>query len=198
MRNLITDIRHAARGLRARPVFALTAILTLGLGIGLTTTIFGVVNGIVLQPLAIPSADRLLTICEQHPTARADWCSISPPNADDIGARAQSLDAIGIARSWPYHMTTIDGAESVPGGLATPGTFAALGVRPVLGRLIERSDLIGRQSTVVMLTDDIWRTRFGGARDVVGRVMYLDGEPVRIIGVLPKSFQVPKFENVQL
>ena len=198
MRNLISDIRHAARGLRAQLLFTLTAILTLGLGIGLTTTIFGVVNGIVLQPLAIPFPDRLLTICEQHPAARADWCSISPPNAEDIAARARSLDAIGIARSWPYHMTTIDGAESVMGGLATPGAFAALGVRPVLGRLIERSDLIGRQSTVVMLTDDIWRTRFGAARDVVGRVMYLDGAPVTIIGVLPKSFQVPKFENVQL
>ena len=198
MRNLVSDIRHAARGLRAQPVFALTAILTLGLGIGLTTTIFGVVNGIVLQPLAIPSADRLLTICEQHPAARADWCSISAPNVEDIAARARFLDAIGIARSWPYHMTTTDGAESVVGGLATPGTFTALSVRPVLGRLIERSDLIGRQSTVVMLTEDIWRTRFGGVRDVIGRVMYLDGAPVRIIGVLPKSFAVPKFERVQL
>ena len=198
MRNLISDIRYAARGLRAQPLFTLTAILTLGLGIGLTTTIFGVVNGIVLQPLAIPFPDRLLTICEQHPAARADWCSISAPNVEDIAARARSLDAIGIARSWPYHMTTIDGAESVVGGLATPGAFAALGVRPVLGRLIERSDLIGRQSTVVMLTDDIWRTRFGAARDVVGRVMYLDGAPVTIIGVLPKGFQIPKFENVQL
>ena len=198
MRNLISDFRHAARGLRAQPLFTMTAILTLGLGIGLTTTIFGVVNGIVLQPLAVPSPDRLITICEQHPAARADWCSISPPNAEDIAARARSLDAIGIARSWPYHMTTVDGAESVVGGLATPGIFAALGVHPVLGRLIERSDLIGRQSTVVMLTDDIWRTRFGGAHDVVGRVMYLDGAAVTIIGVLPPGFQVPKFESVQL
>jgi len=198
MRNLISDIRQAARGLRTQPIFTLTAILTLGLGIGLTTTIFGVVNGIVLKPLAIPFPERLLTICEQHPAARADWCSISAPNVEDIAARTRSLDAIGIARSWPYHMTTIGGAESVVGGLATPGAFAALGTRPVLGRLIERSDLIGRQSTVVMLTDDIWRTRFGAARDVVGRVMYLDGAPVTIIGVLPKGFQVPKFENVQL
>ncbi|HEV8217916.1 MAG TPA: ABC transporter permease, partial [Gemmatimonadaceae bacterium] len=198
MRNLIADFRHAARGLRAQPLFTLTAVLTLALGIGLTTTIFGVVNGIVLRPLAIPSADRMVTICEQHPTARADWCSISPPNVEDIAARARSLEAIGIARSWPYHMTTLDGAESVVGGLATPGTFAALGVRPVLGRLIERSDLIGRQSSVVMLTDGVWRTRFGGARDVVGRLMYLDGAPVRIIGVLPPGFLVPKFENVQL
>jgi len=198
MRNLISDFRHAARGLRAQPLFTLTAVFTLALGIGLTTTIFGVVNGIILQPLAVPSADRMVTICEQHPAARADWCSISPPNAEDIAARARSLDAIGIARSWPYHMTTLDGAESVVGGLATPGTFAALGARPMLGRLIERSDLIGRQSTVVMLTDGIWRTRFGGARDVVGRLMYLDGAPVRIVGVLPPGFMVPKFENVQL
>ncbi len=198
MRNLIADFRHAVRGLRAQPLFTLTAVLTLGLGIGFTTTIFGVVNGIVLRPLALPFPDRLLTICEQHPAARADRCSISAPNAEDIASRARSLDAIGVARSWPYHMTTLDGATSVVGGLATPGAFAALGARPVLGRMIERSDLIGRQSTVVMLTDGIWRTRFGSARDVIGRVMYLDGAPVTIIGVLPKAFEVPKFENVEL
>ena len=198
MRNLTSDLRYAVRGLRAQPLFTLTAVLTLGLGIGLTTTIFGVVNGIVLQPLAFPAADRLLTICEQHPAARADWCSISAPNVEDIAMRTRSLEALGIGRSWPYHMTTLTGAESINGGLATPGMFAALGVRPTLGRLIERSDLIGRQSTVVMLTDALWRTRFGAARDIVGRVMYLDGAPVTIIGVLPPGFQVPKFETVEL
>ena len=84
-----------------------------------------------------PFPERLLTICEQHPASRANWCSISAPNVEDIAARARSLDAIGIARSWPYHLTTLGGAESVVGGLATPGAFAALGARPVLGRLIE-------------------------------------------------------------
>jgi len=78
MRNLLSDLRHALRGLRAQPAFTLTAVLKLALGIGLTTTIFGVVNAIVLRPLDFPDAGRLITVCELYPGATSDWCSISP------------------------------------------------------------------------------------------------------------------------
>ena len=191
MRNLLADARYALRGLVAHPTFTAAAILTLALGIGLTTTIFGVVNGIVLHPLHFPHADRLVTICEQHPSAPADWCGISPPNVEDIAQRSRSIAAIGIARNWPYHLATIRGAEGISGGLATPGLFAALGVHPVLGRLIEPSDLLGRESTVAMLAYETWQTRFGGAHDVIGRVISLDGQSVTIVGVLPANFEVP-------
>jgi putative ABC transport system permease protein len=198
MRNLLSDIRHALRGLRAHLAFSVTAILTLALGIGLTTTIFGVVNGIVLRPLPFPDPGRLITICEQHPAARADWCSVSPPNVEDVAARSRSIEAIGIGRSWPYHLKTVQGSEGVNGGLATPGLFRALGVRPQLGRLIEPSDLLGRESTVALLTHEMWQARFGGAKDIVGRVIMLDGLPVTIVGVLPPGFELPVYEGVQL
>jgi putative ABC transport system permease protein len=198
MRNLLSDLRHALRGLRAHPAFSVTAILTLALGIGLTTTIFGVVNGIVLRPLPFPNAGRLITICEQHPGATADWCSVSPPNIEDVAARSRSIDALGIGRTWSYHLATTEGSESVYSGIATPGMFRALGVRPELGRLIESSDLIGRESSVALLTHEMWQTRFGAAKDIVGRVIALDGQPVTIVGVLPPGFEVPPFEGVQL
>jgi putative ABC transport system permease protein len=198
MRNLLSDVRHALRGLRAHLAFSVTAVLTLALGIGLTTTIFGVVNGIVLQPLPFPDAGRLITICEQHPSARADWCSVSPPNIEDVAARSRSIEAIGIGRSWPYHLKTVEGSEGVIGGLATPGLFRALGVRPQLGRLIEPSDLLGRESTVALLTHEMWQTRFGGAKDIVGRVIVLDGLPVVIVGVLPAGFELPVYHDIQL
>src|SRR5690242_3428886 len=111
MQNVLADVRYSLRGLRANPVFTITAVLTLALGIGLTTTIFGVVNGILLEPLAFPHAGRLVTICEQYPGATPDWCSISPPNVEDIAARSRAIEAIGIARSWPYHLATTEGAE---------------------------------------------------------------------------------------
>ena len=198
MRNLASDLHYALRSLRSQPAFSVAATLTLALGIALTTTIFGVVNGIVLRPLAFPSANRLITICEQYPGATAEWCSISPPNVEDIAARSKSIEAIGIGRSWPYHLATVEGAEGINGGIATPGLFAALGVRPQLGRLITPADLIGRESDVVMITDEFWRTRFGAARDVVGRVITLDGAPVTIIGVLPPGFQVPPYSDIVL
>ena len=198
MRNLISDLQRALRGMRAQPAFSVTAILTLALGIGLTTTIFGVVNGIVLRPLDFPAAGRLITVCENYPGATADWCSISPPNVEDISARSRSIESIGIGRSWPYHLATPEGAVGINGGLATPGLFKALGVRAELGRLIESSDLLGRESDVVLITHELWQTRFGGSRDVIGRVIVLDGSPVTVVGVLPSGFELPVFEEVKL
>ena len=198
MQTLLADLRYSWRGLRAHPAFTLTAVLTLALGIGLTTAIFGVVNGILFKPLAFPNADRLVTICEQYPGATADWCSIAPPNVEDIAARSHTIEAIGIARSWPYHLATVDGAEGINGGIATPELFSALGVHAEMGRLIERSDLIGRESNVVLLSHEMWQSRFGGTRDVIGRVITLDGSPVTIVGVLPAGFQLPQFPSLQL
>jgi putative ABC transport system permease protein len=198
MRNMLADVRYALRSLLAQRTLSITAILTLALGIGLTTAIFGVVNGIVLRPLAFPNADRLITICEQYPGASADWCSISPPNVEDIATRSRSIAAIGIARSWPYHLGTVRGTEGINGGLATPELFAALGVHAQLGRLIERADLIGRESSVALLTDEMWQARFGRAHDVIGRVLYLDGFAVTIVGVLPAGFALPQYPGVVL
>jgi putative ABC transport system permease protein len=198
MRNLLSDLRHALRGLRAQPAFTLTAVLTLALGIGLTTTIFGVVNGIVLRPLDFPDAGRLITVCELYPGATSDWCSISPPNVEDIAARSHSIEAIGIGRSWPFHLATTEGAVSINGGLATPGLFQALGVHAELGRLIQPSDLLGRESSVVLLTHELWQTLFGGARDIIGRIAVIDGSPVTVVGVLPASFELPVYDGVRL
>lgn len=198
MRNLISDFRYALRSLLSQPAFSGTAILTLALGIALTTTIFGVVDGIVLRPLSFPNAGRLITICEQYPGATPDWCSISPPNVEDIAARSKSIEAIGIGRSWPYHLATVDGARGVNGGIATPGMFTALGARTQLGRLITAADITGGEGTVVLLTDEFWRTRMGAAPDVVGRVITLDGLPVTIIGVLSPGFQVPPYSQIEL
>ena len=169
MHDLIADFRHAARSLRSHLVFTATAVLTLALGIGATTTIYGIVDGIVLRPLSFPNADRLVTICEQFPGASPNWCSISPPNVEDIRARSTSLAAIGIGRSWPYHLATADGPEAINGGIVTPDLFRALGVRPALGRLFTRSDVLGRESAVGILSYEMWQTRFGATPDVVGR-----------------------------
>jgi putative ABC transport system permease protein len=196
--NIIADLRHALRSLRSHLTFTITAVLTLALGIGGTTTIYGIVDGIVLRPLPFPNADRLITICEQYPGATSDWCSIAPPNVEDIAARSHSIAAIGIGRSWPYHLATVDGAESVTGGIVTPELFQALGVRPLLGRLFDRSDLTGRESDVTILSYDMWQTRFGSARDVIGRRIVLDAKPVTIVGVLPGDFALPKVSNVKL
>lgn len=198
MRDLFADLRYAARALLARRSFAVAAILTLTLGVGMTTAIFSIVSAVVLRPLPLPNAKRLVALCEQHPGATPDWCSASVPNVEDVAARARSIEAIGVGRTWSVTWSTPDGADNLYGGIATPGMFRALGFRPAMGRLLEPSDLTGRPGDVAVISHEMWQTRFGGAADVVGRSLVLDGAPVTIVGVVAPGFEVPLFEGVQI
>ena len=94
----VPTITAAIRALRARPTLTIAAILTLALSIGATTAIFTVVNGVVLRPLPFANESRLITICEVYPGSTPDWCSISPPNVEDIAARSRAIEEIGIGR----------------------------------------------------------------------------------------------------
>src|SRR4051812_40058873 len=127
MRDFMPDFAAARRALRARPTWTVAAVLTLALSIGATTAIFTVVNGVILRPLPFRDEARLITICEQYPDATPDWCSISPPNVEDIAERSRAIEAIGMGREWDLHLATPSGAVSVKGGLASPGMFHALG-----------------------------------------------------------------------
>ncbi len=198
MRDLLVDVRYAARALLARRSFTAAAILTLGIGIGLTTAIFTVLHAVVLSPLPLRNADRLITLCEQFPGSAPDWCTVAPPNYVDIAERARSIEAIGIGRGWGFTMSTPQASENVRGGLASNGMFEALGIRAELGRLIEPADLLGRPSTVAVISHEMWQTQFGSARDIIGRTIILDGAPVTIVGVLEPGAQVPMFGAVAL
>lgn len=198
MESLLQDLRHVLRALRRAPGFTASVVVTLGLGMGAATAIFSVVNGVLLRPLPFPHEDRLVTICEQYPGATKDWCSISPPNVEDISARSRSFDAIGIGRAWQSHLATPDGAQPVQSGIASPGLFAALGVGVVRGRMITDADLLGRESDVALLTYEMWQAKFAGDTGIVGRIITLDNHPVRIVGVLEAGFHLPRFESIEL
>jgi putative ABC transport system permease protein len=198
MSNLLSDFRYALRGLRAHASFSIAAVLTLALGIGVTTAMFGVLNGIVLRPLPFRNADRLITICTQFPGSSPDWCSISPPNVADIAARSRTIEVIGLGRNSFYHMKTESGTVGINGGIATPGMFRALGVRAERGRLLEDTDLLGRESDVALLTHELWQTQFAGDPNIVGRSILLDGHAVVIIGVLDSAVSLPKLSYIKL
>jgi predicted permease len=196
--SVLQDLRHALRALRRAPGFTIAVVITLGLGLGATTAIFSIVNGVLLRPLPFPHEDRLITLCEQYPGAPNDWCSVSPPNVEDIAARSRSIEAIGIGRGWSAHLTTPDGAQPVQAGIASPGLFDALGVGVVRGRLITKADLLGRESDVALLTWEMWQAKFSGDTGIVGRIISLDNHPVRIVGILEPGFHVPQFEHIEL
>ena len=198
MNNILNDLRLATRWLLARPGFSLTAVLTLALCTGITTTIFSVVDGVILRPLPLPDAARLITLCERYPGATADWCSVSPPNAADIAERSHAFSSIGIARSWGAQLQTPEGGVDIASGIADAGFFTAIGVPPLMGRTLRAADLTGTPGQVAVVSYDFWQTRLGGANDAVGHVLSIDKAPVTVVGVMPRAFHAPMLEYVEL
>ena len=197
MHALYADLRFAIRQLARRPGFAVVALLTLALGTGASTAIFSVVDGVLLRPLSFPDADRLVALCETHPSIEG-FCVASPPNVEDWSRESRTLASVGLGRSWPFTMQGEGGAEGVSGGLATPGLFRTLEVTPALGRLFTSGDLASGGNHVAVLSDELWRTRFGGDRGVVGRSLVLDGESYEIVGVLRPRMDVPHLGFVRI
>ena len=198
MRDLVSDIRYSLRALLARPAYALAVIATLAPIIGMTTAVYGFLDAVVLEPLPLHTSHRLISLCEQFPGNAKDWCGISPPNLYDLRARTRTIESLGLARSWSVTLATTEGKENIPAGIATDGVFEALGIRPSMGRLIEPADLVGRPGLVAVISHSMWQTRFGGARDIIGRRITLDGDPVTIVGVLEDGASVPRLGYVQL
>ncbi len=178
------DVRFAARSLRRRPLFLLAAVTTLALGIGASVAIFSVVNGVLLTPLPYAAPGRLVRV----------WRGGAVPLGiyDIVRERSRSYSALAGAE--------MPGAVSVTGDLAparlararvTPNLFGTLGVRPLVGRTFAEEDReLGRERTVV-LSHALWRERYGGDRNVVGRFMTIDGVAHAIVGVMPSSFRYP-------
>jgi predicted permease len=190
-----SDLRYVLRALRRSPTFTAAAVTTLALSIGATTAIFSAVNSILLRPLPFPAADRLVVICEQHPSVAA-FCVGSPPNAADWASRSRALEAVGVARDWPFVTKDERGSGTIDGGVATAAFFRVLGIVPALGRLITPED--DGSARVAVLSHALWQSRFGGDSGIVGRAITLDKEPYVVVGVLPAGVSVPELGWVQL
>jgi putative ABC transport system permease protein len=188
----------AMRALASQRGVTLVAIATLALTIGLNAAVFSVVNAVVLRPLPFDEPDRLVAFCEADRGERSDWCGASVPNVYELAERVPAIGVAGAAREWAFIMKTPDGVDGVRGGLATPEAFQALRVAPMLGRFIEREDLGENWRRVVVLSNDVWRTRFGARTGVLGETVVLDDEPHTVVGVLPPYVQVPRLEAVQM
>jgi putative ABC transport system permease protein len=198
VRSLPPVLRFALRSLVSQRTVTIVAVTTLALSIGITTAVFSVVNGVVLRPLPFANPDRLVALCEVDRSEKTDWCGASVPDVYDIARRVPDIAVAGVARPWPFMMRTKDGAESVKGGLATAEAFRALGIAPLAGRLIAPDDIGSNWRRVVVLSNAVWRTRFGGRRDVIGEAITLDDEPHTIVGILPPNAALPQLEDVEM
>ncbi|MFA7320774.1 MAG: ABC transporter permease, partial [Dokdonella sp.] len=196
--NGLHDIKSALRTLRARPGFALTAVLTLALGIGASTAIFSVVHGLLLAPLPYAYGERLVYICNVYPNAGMDHANLSIPEYLERKEQAPSLEDLAIYTGVSFNLA--DGGvapERVIGLRASPSLFATLGMRPMLGRVFGEDDAVPGKDKVVVLGNTLWRNRFNADPGIVGREVRLSGENWRVLGVMPEGFGFPR-RNTQL
>ncbi len=183
------DVRQALRQLRSAPRFALVVILTLAVGLGASTTIFGVANAVLLRPLPFPDADRLVLTNEVTPSGMR--FSISEPDYLDWVTQSKRLRHAGF-EGRRTSLVVNGEAEQLQGAVVTASFFPVLGVAPALGRaILPEEDRKGGDSRVAVISNGLWERRFGGARDVLGTTISLDGVSHRIVGVMPPGFDFP-------
>lgn len=187
------DAAHTLRTLRRNRGFAAVSILTLGLGIGASTAIFSVVNGILLQGLSFPDADRLVALCETRPDEVGTCATASTPNVADWAERSHSFQGIGVFRWWGHILETPDRTEGIHSLIATPEFFQVMEYRAAVGRVFRAEDQLEGSRHVAVLDHDFWASWFGSDPSVVGTTITLSGEPYEVIGVMEKGDKPPAF-----
>jgi len=193
--SVASDFRFAIRSLRRTPAFTLAAALTLALGIGATSAMFTLVDGILLRPLPYPDPTRLVRLMQSYPEKGLDSWSLSQENVATFRDRLYALHQMQAFAGYSRRgMTLTEGGrpERLSGIRATGDFFAALGVAPRYGRVFDRHDDTPSTNDVAVLGYGLWQARFGGDPNVVGHVIDLDGAPIRIIGVMPSGFSFPR------
>ena len=201
MESLLRDIRHALRGLLKTPVFALSVVFTLGLGIGGNTALFSVVDQLLLRPLPYPDGDRLVTVYEKWLTGGgsglpdASRGSVSPANWLDWQRDSRTIERFAAWRLTPLTMTGVGEPVQLSTQVVSAEFFPVLGVAPLLGRTISEADDKPNAPLVAVLSHRLWQQRFGGDPGVIGRIIQLNERPVEVVGVMPASFRFLYPEN---
>ena len=189
MRTTLLDLRIGVRRLLHAPGFTLAALATLALGIGANTAVFSVVRHVLLAPLPYHEPDRVAVVWSKWRGFDKTW--VSDAEALDYKTRVPAFEDAG---AWSVVQVNLTGGGSDPArlgaALVTPNVFTVLGVNPMLGRGFTEAEAAVVPSTVVILSHELWQTRFAG-EDVLGRTIEINGIARDIVGVMPKGFQLP-------
>ena len=195
LEELRQDLVYALRALRSAPGFALVALLTLALGIGANTAIFSVVRGVLLSPLPFPDADRVIRVWHANQSENDLKSQVSEP--DFLEWKAESTRFASLAAYWyapggsGADLTGVGNPERIQGAYFTPGFFETLGARAALGRTIRPEEAVVGNDRFVVLSDGLWRRRFGADRTIIGRPLTIQGDLFTVVGVMPPAFTFP-------
>jgi putative ABC transport system permease protein len=189
--NLWHDVRQGARKLRSSRGFAITSVLTMALGIGVTTAIFSVCDAMLWKPMPLPGLDKLVMIMRGVPDDPNEWNEATPAEVRDIRRQAHSLNGFA---SWEGGAANLSGSgepDRVLQSMVTANFFSVVGVPPVRGRAFQDGeDQPGREREAI-LSDGLWRRRFGANPSIVGQSVRIDDQNYTVIGIMPSSFDFP-------
>jgi putative ABC transport system permease protein len=189
MQSLLYDARYALRMLVRVPLFSALVVATLALAIGANTAIFSVVNGVLLRSLPYHDPDRLVVLYEGISGINQPF-GFSPPDIVGFRDRARSYEAMAAFRSVEYELSAVDQPERISAARVSAGLMDVLGVAPALGRPFTMEEDTGRQP-VAILSDGLWRRKFGADPAVIGRPVALDRRAYTVVGVMPAYFTFP-------
>jgi putative ABC transport system permease protein len=190
-RDLIQDLRYTQRSLRREPGFTVVTVITLALGVGANTALFSVVSAVVLRPLPYPQADRLVRVWTAQPHIGLPRSGTALPDYRAWRDGNRTFTGLGAFDSVTYTVTGAGRPEVLAATRMTASLWGVLGREPLVGRLFSGSDEQWGAHRVAVVSEGLWRRRFGGDAGAIGRTLQLDGQPFTVIGVMPASFVFP-------
>ncbi|MGH9445957.1 MAG: ABC transporter permease [Terriglobia bacterium] len=189
--NLIQDVRYGMRQLRRNPGFTVVAVLTLALGIGANTSVFSVINAVLLNPLPYRNASRLLMVWEQNPERGWFRNIVSAANFVDWRKQNHVFTQMAAIDGPSYDVSGSGEPIEVRGEQVSAGFFSTLGVHAALGRTFTSEEDQPRSARVVVLSDELWKQRYGGNPALMGHAIKLNRIPYTVIGIMPPGFYFP-------
>ena len=184
MSSIVAEVRYVFRSLNKSRTYAAAFVITLGLGIGVNTAIFSVINGVLLQPLPYQDADRIMFVQQPANRAGAFDAAFSFIEIDDYRAASTTIDEFVEFGDWDFSVIGRGDPHRVVGGLVTANYFDVLGLRPLYGRTLLPSDDDAGAPPVMVLTHDYWTRMFGSDPEIVGETVKLTTKSVEVVGVL--------------
>ena len=189
--SLLQDVRFGARMLRKNPLFAGVALLTLAIGIGANTAIFSVVNQLLLQPLPFPGAERLVILWTDFPDAGIARYPASPPQYLELKQQTQTLEDLAAIWASNGALAGDDEPMQLRVGFVTTNFFDVINAPPRLGRTFDATEQGPGGSRAMMISDELWRRRFGADPEVIGRSVRFNGRATTVVGVMAPGHALP-------
>lgn len=195
---MLQSLRQIVRSLRRAPTFTIVAVVTLSLGIGATTSMLSIVDGVLLRALPYRDVDQLAMVIEQvdaNNQRLPSYLAFRDLRASVVANPSGPIRDIAFMRGNGVEMRTKDGVERSIAWWVTPGFFSMMGTQPFLGRVFSADDERASAPQVAVISNRFWLKRFAGDPTVIGRVVNLNSAPITIIGVMPKEFEYPAYAD---